>query len=123
MGYLAYVIALVALVLSDTQGMTINQGVDKLLDDAVGINQFFLWLILGFWALGLFLSLFEGFRRNAKSCLGCGCITFLLVFLPPIHFIIWQVNVGLANSFGPSGPTDPVQFWALVALTVFMGAA
>lgn len=117
MGYLAYVLALVIVVLGDTKGLLFNQGVDKFLDIAVQINQILFLIFLALWILGLIYFLLS----RSWSGMALGCTTIFFALLPILQYLVWRVSIGLANSFNPSGITDPTKFWALVALTVLLG--
>ena len=118
MGYLVYIFALTTVVLGNTKELTFNQGVDKFLDIAVNINQFLFWVILAIW---VFWMAFIVVSLLTKSKLALGCTTVFFTVLPILQLFMWRMSIGLANSFDPSGITDPTKFWALVALTVLLG--
>lgn len=127
MGYLAYIIALVMVIFSDTRGVSMTQGIDLFLDKAAGINGLFfnvsvvIWIILAVIVTIFFLQgkVSVSLRAELSSC---GCLLLgILTFLPAIQFVIWKLSEGMAASWGAEGPTDPVRFVAFLLLTLLLG--
>ena len=125
MGYLAYIIALIWTAFQNTTGMTFNQGVKMFLDQAVVVNKWMFWIIVGIYVvvllIALLMLLFGGDLASYAGALG-GCYVAIMIFVPIAQGIVWWISAGMARAFGPTGITDPIKFWIFVALTLLLGA-
>jgi hypothetical protein len=124
MGWLAYSIALLALLFSSTKGESFNQGIYSFLNGAAFWNGVMFWIALGIWGIALLivLGLLVFGNRDLKSMsLGCGCANFFLVGLPLFQGILWWMSSMMASTWTPGGLVDPVKFWLLVALFFLVG--
>ena len=125
MTYFAYVVGLLMLLFSDTHNLTLEQGVDKVLDNAVAVQGVLFWVSVAISAIALIFVIilyFSSRRSRDQSITGCaGCFTAFLVLLFVGQFIMWKLSIGLADSWGPHGATDPVHFWGIVALLALLG--
>ncbi len=130
MCYLAYVIALLAVVFGNTQGMTLTQGADRLLDIAVSVNKVFLWVAIAIWVLLLAMIIIIGkgkvhisFSNYHHSLFGCIVLFLMLIviLLPVIQYGLYRFSMVFASSFGPEGIIEPVKFWACSVVMLIFG--
>jgi hypothetical protein len=126
MGYLAYIISLIWMAFQETTGLTFNQSVKMLLDQAVVVNKWMFWVIVGIYVVGLLIALgsFLLGRGGLASYAGTlgGCYLAVMIIIPIAQGFVWWISAGMANAFGPDGITNPTKFWIFLALTVLLGA-
>jgi len=124
MGYLAYIFSLIWLAFQDTTGLTFNQGTKMFLDQAVIINKWMFWAIIGIYlVVGFILLLLFLIKQARLSGIGIlsGCWLAFFIFVPIGQGFVWWMSSGIANTFGLDGIIQPVKFWVLVILTVLIG--
>lgn len=125
MTYIAYVIAILMLLFSNTQGLPFEEGVDRMLDNAVAVQGVMLWIAIAIW-IGVVLLVGLHYRSLRKSgdtsATGCGALfAVVAVGYPLYQFVMVKLSMMLANSWGPHGATDPVRFWGVAALMFLFG--
>ena len=118
--YLAYVIAALMLLATNTSKMTGYEGLHAYLRDVVSIQGVFFWASIGIWVLAMAIVLIGGRKLNLKGC--GGCLTVLLVLLPAIQYLMLWLSQILERSTGAHGITDPVHFWIAVGVLAFLGS-
>lgn len=125
MSYFAYILALIGLLLKDTKGWPMEKGVSEILNSAASINGTLFWISLVIWVIFLIIAGVTLLLGHRDEILGlgcfCGCGLIFLALLPIWQFLMWRVSLAMAGAYGPSGATDPVKFWAMVALMLFFG--
>lgn len=124
MGYFAYLIALLRLAFADTKGLTANEGIKLYLSFAEKLNYAFIWVCVAIWVI-VFLLFALSFFRGRYNSVTWGCQTIFMalfmIFLPLIQWVVWRLNLGMLNNFGPQGPTD-VKFWICLIITALMSS-
>jgi hypothetical protein len=121
MTYLAYVIAAFMMLFTNTSTMSGGEGLHIYLRDVVSIQEVFFWASVVIWVLAMAFVLIG--RRKRLDLRGCaGCLTFLLVFLPAIQYLMLWLSQVLERSTGTGGITNPVHFWVATGIVVLLGS-
>jgi hypothetical protein len=120
MTYLAYVIAALMMLATNTSKMTGYEGLHVYLRDVVSIQEAFFWASIGIWVLAMGIVLLGGRKLDLKGC--SGCLTFVLILLPAIQYLMLWLSRILERSTGAHGITNPVHFWIAVAVLAFLGS-
>jgi hypothetical protein len=115
MGYLAYFISLVSLVVNHPTNMTFNQRVDHFLDQAVSINGWMFWICVAIWIITVLSVKITKHRLT-------GWLSVILLTLPIGQGLVWLMSSGIATSFSAdAGVTDLIKFLGLIILTLIIG--
>jgi hypothetical protein len=118
--YLAFVIAAFMMLAASTSTMSGGEGLHIYLRDVVSIQEVFFWASAGIWVLALAVILAGGRKLDLRGC--AGCLTFLLVFLPAIQYLMLWLSQVLERSTDAAGITNPVHFWIAAGIVVLLGS-
>lgn len=104
----------------NTSKMSGYEGLHVYLRDVVSIQGAFFWASIAIWVAVMAIVLIG--RRWADMRAGAGCLTFALVFLPAIQYLLLWLSRVLERSTTAHGITNPVHFWIAVGVLACLGS-